>query len=235
MGALLGFICLASCMVFHWFGWIILHPANTSHELLMWVLLLLKHRTTRQSTQFVDCCIMPICHFEKWKCIRRSTMCGLDMIIVVANIIKYCFRRVTDEGDVWRRQARAMGEGYGRGLQARAMGEGDGQGQQWGCDGGRESAKEGECDFDGNGRLSLVGFDEGVGFKEGLFLGCVWIEPRRFLCKLSSSGGYEEGGCELSCIALLLFRVGVMKEEGTHIYLENIPNHVHKDVHNNWA
>ena len=93
MGASFRFICLASCMVLHQVGQIILHSANTSHELFMWALLLLKHRTTQQSTQFVDCCIMPICHYEKWKCIRRSTMCGLDMIVVVANIIKYCFRQ----------------------------------------------------------------------------------------------------------------------------------------------
>lgn len=92
MGASFRFICLASCMVFHPFGWIILHPAHTSHKLFMWVLLLLKHQTTQQSTQFVDCCIMPICHYENLKCIRGSMMCGLDMIIVVANIIKNCFR-----------------------------------------------------------------------------------------------------------------------------------------------
>ena len=89
MGASIRFICLASCMVFHRFGWIILHPA---HKLFMWVLLLLKHQTTQQSTQFVDCCIMPICHDENLKCICGSMMCGLDMIIVVANIIKNCFR-----------------------------------------------------------------------------------------------------------------------------------------------
>ena len=70
MGASFRFICLASCMVLHQVGQIILHSANTSHELFMWPLLLLKHRTTQQSTQFVDCCIMPICHYEKWKCIR---------------------------------------------------------------------------------------------------------------------------------------------------------------------
>ena len=73
--------------------------------------------------------------------------------------------------------------------------------------------------FCGTGHLSLVGFDEGIGFKEGSFLGHEWIKPGRDSCEnFSSSGGYEEAVDVTSLVAFLHFRVGVMKEGDTFLH-----------------
>ena len=48
-----------------WFVRIICCPGNTiNHNLFMWVLDLLTQRTAQRPTQFVDCCIMLIGHYE---------------------------------------------------------------------------------------------------------------------------------------------------------------------------
>ena len=59
------FIPWSSCVAFCQFGQKILFTLQiTYHELFMWVLVLLTQQTTQQPTQFVDCCIMLVCHYK---------------------------------------------------------------------------------------------------------------------------------------------------------------------------